>query len=89
MALGAPQPQLRRMFLRHGLVLAGIGIAFGLAAALTLSRLMSSLLFEVNPVDPLTYVVVSVALVGAAAVASYLPARRASGVDPMEALRSD
>jgi len=89
MALGAPQSQLRKMFLRHGLMLAGIGVACGLVAAGALSRLMSTLLFEVSPMDPLTYLAVSVSLIGAAAIASYLPARRASGVDPMEALRAE
>ena len=89
MALGARPGELQRMFVRHGLVLAGIGVAFGAGAAVGLSRLMASLLFEVSPFDPLTYAAVSVVLVAAAVLASYLPARRASAVDPVEALRAE
>jgi len=89
MALGARQEELTGMFVRHGLILAAIGVAFGLAGAAAITRLMSSLLFHVNAIDPATYAGVSVALAGAAAVASYLPSRRASGVDPVEALRSE
>ena len=77
------------MFVRHGLVLSGIGAAGGLAAAFALTRLMKSLLFDVSPGDPLTYVAVSAVLILAAALASYLPARRATKVDPVEALRAE
>jgi ABC-type lipoprotein release transport system permease subunit len=66
-----------------------MGVAIGVAAAVAVTRLMRSLLFEVSPLDPLTYVAVAVLLVIAAAVASYLPARRASAVQPVEALASD
>jgi predicted permease len=86
-ALGAPQPTVRRMFVRQGLVLTAIGVACGLAAALALTRLMTALLFEVNALDPLTYGAVSVILAAAALLASYVPARRATGIEPMEALR--
>jgi predicted permease len=89
MALGARQEALTQMFLRHGLMLAGIGVVCGLAAAMALMRLMSSLLFEVNAVDPLTYGAVSIGLVMAAALASYLPARKATAIDPLEALRAE
>ncbi len=89
MALGAQREELTGMFVRHGLVLASIGAACGLAAAFALSRLMSSLLFGVGAADPLTYALVAVTLVSAAVVASYLPARRASAVDPMDALRAE
>jgi predicted permease len=89
MALGARQEELARMFVRHGLILTGIGLACGLIAAGALTRLMTSLLFEVSALDPLTYVAVSVGLVGAAALASYLPSRRAAAVDPTEALRAE
>jgi predicted permease len=89
MALGARQEELSRMFVRHGLILTGIGLACGLVAAGALMRLMTSLLFEVSPLDPLTYVAVSFALVGAAMLASYLPSRRAAAVDPTEALRAE
>ena len=80
---------LTGMFVRHGLVLAAIGVAFGLAGAAALTRLMSSLLFQVNAIDPATFAGVSAVLGAAAAAASYLPSRRASGVDPVEALRAE
>jgi hypothetical protein len=86
MALGASASDVSRMFLRHAALLSGIGIAVGLAGAFGLTRLMSSLLFDVSPADPMTYGLVSVLLVGIALVASYVPARRASGIDPTEAL---
>jgi predicted permease len=89
MALGAPLKKLTSMFVTHGLRLAAIGVAFGLAGAAALSRLMEGLLFEVRPVDPVTYGAVSLALVAAAMLASYLPALRAAAVDPVEALRAD
>jgi ABC-type antimicrobial peptide transport system permease subunit len=66
-----------------------MGVIFGLAAAAALMRLMASLLFEVSPVDPLTYGVVTAALLAAALAASYLPARRVISVDPVEALRAE
>jgi cell division protein FtsX len=89
MALGAEHSGLRRMFVRHGLTLAAIGALVGLAAAAGLTRWMSSLLFGIAPLDPATYAGVSLMLIAAAAVASYLPARRASTVDPVEALRAE
>jgi predicted permease len=89
MALGAQQPALTSMFVRHGLRLAAIGVVFGLAAAFALTRAMSSLLFGISAADPLTYVGVAVALGLAAALASYLPSRRATMVDPVEALRAE
>jgi ABC-type lipoprotein release transport system permease subunit len=64
-------------------------VACGLAAAAGLTRLMKSMLFEVKPVDPLTFATVALGLVLAAALASYLPALRATAVDPIEALRAD
>jgi predicted permease len=88
-ALGAQHGQLAGMFVRHGLVLTAAGVVCGLGAAIALTRLMSSLLFEVSPVDPLTYGAVAVGLVLAAALASYLPSRRAAAVDPVEALRAE
>ena len=87
MALGAQPMGLKRMFVRHGLLLAGVGAALGMTAAVGLTRLMSSLLFRITAVDPTTYASVSVLLITAAALASYLPARRATRVDPGEALR--
>jgi len=89
MALGAQQQTLTRMFVRHGLLLTAIGVAFGLAAALAVMRLMSSLLFNVSPVDPLAYGAASAGLAITAFLASYLPSRRAATVDPVEALRAE
>jgi predicted permease len=89
MALGAQQQQVRQMFVRHGLVLTGIGVACGLTAAMALMRLMSSLLFEVSPIDPVTYGAVSIGLAAAALLASYLPARGATSIDPVDALRAE
>jgi ABC-type antimicrobial peptide transport system permease subunit len=89
MALGAEQRKLSGMFVGHGFLLAGIGVVCGLAAAFALTRLMSSLLFEVKPVDPLTYAAVAFGVIAAALLASYLPALRAAKVDPVEALRAE
>jgi predicted permease len=88
-ALGAQGQAVTRMFVAHGLTLAGVGVAIGLTAAFGIMRLMSSLLFEVSPVDPLTYAMVSLTLIAATVLASYLPALRATAVDPIEALRSE
>ena len=89
MALGAQQPSVTGMFVRHGLVLTGVGVCCGLVAAALLMRLMSTLLFNVKPVDPFTYGTVSVGLAGVAWLASYVPSRRAATVDPVEALRAE
>jgi predicted permease len=89
MALGAQQDRLKLMFVRNGLLWGGIGAAAGVVAAAMLSQLMSALLFEINPIDPLTYGVVVIGLLAAAAVASYLPARRVTRIDPVEALRAE
>jgi predicted permease len=89
MALGAQQPTLTSMFVRHGLFLTGIGVACGLVVAVIIMRLMSTLLFKVNPTDPLTYFAVSAGLIATAFLASYLPSRRAATVDPAEALRAE
>ena len=86
-ALGAPHHDVRRMFVRQGLLLTGIGVVCGVAAAVALTRLMTALLFEVSPLDPATYCAVSVVLLFAALLASYIPARRATNTDPSEALR--
>ena len=89
MALGAEHSVLKTMFVRHGLLLAAIGIVIGLAAAAGLAQWMKSLLYGIAPLDPVTYVAVPVMLALAVAAASYIPARRAVKVDPTEALRAD
>lgn len=89
MALGAQQGEVRGVFLRHGFVLTVIGVVLGIGAAVGLTRWMSSLLFGVSAVDPVTYAAVGVGLAAAALLASYLPARRATSIDPVRALRSE
>ena len=89
MALGAQKQELTRMFVGHGLRLAAVGVACGLLVAFALMRLISSLLFEVSPADPVTYGAVCLGLVAAAMLASYVPALRASAVDPVESLRAE
>jgi putative ABC transport system permease protein len=87
MALGAEQLDVLRLVLRQGIILAAFGICVGFAGALALTRFLSSLLYEVPPRDPLTFVIVSALLGGVALLATYLPARRAAKVDPLVALR--
>ena len=89
LALGAQAPTVKRMIVRHGLTLVAAGIAIGLVVALTITRFMSSLLFGVSSLDPTTYVGALAALVATAAVASYLPARRAAAINPIETLRTE
>jgi len=89
LALGAQKGVLRWMFVRSALVLTGVGVVIGLGAAAALMRLMKTLLFGISPLDPLTFLAVPLILATAAALASYLPARRASGIDPVEALRAE
>jgi predicted permease len=88
-ALGAQSAGLLRVFLRQGLVLAGAGVALGLAVAAGLTQLMSSLLFGVTALDPWTYGVVSALLLVVSVLASYLPAHRAMVIDPVHALRGE
>jgi predicted permease len=88
-ALGARARDVERRIVRQGVVLAGIGVVIGLAAAAAVTRAMSSLLYEVQAVDPLTYAAVAAGLIAVAALASYLPARRASTVDPAESLAAE
>jgi predicted permease len=88
-ALGAQQAEVTRMVVRDGLRLAAIGVVCGLAVALPLARVMTSLLFGVEPIDPVTYLAVSLVLLAAAAIASYVPAHRATAIDPVEALRGE
>jgi len=89
MALGAQQQTVTSLFLRQGLVLTLIGVGLGLVSAFAVMRFMSSLLFNVNAADPLTYGMVSIGLVATASLACYLPSRRAANVDPVEALRAE
>jgi predicted permease len=89
MALGAQRESITGMFVRDGLLLATIGIACGLAAAFATMRLMSSLLFNVSPVDPVTYAAITACVFVTAYLACYLPSRRASTVDPVNALRAE
>jgi predicted permease len=89
MALGAQRQKVTAMFVRQGLWLTAIGVAIGLTAALLTMRLMSSLLFNVSPMDPGTYIITSVCVVAISWLACYLPSRRAAAVDPTLALRSE
>ena len=89
LALGAQQGQVKRMFLRSGMALVSIGIVAGLSAALLLTRAMASVLFGVDPLDPLTFTAVPLVLLAAALVASYVPARRAAAIAPAEALKAE
>ncbi|HEY3988508.1 MAG TPA: ABC transporter permease [Acidobacteriaceae bacterium] len=89
MALGAQRPTLTAMFVRQGLQLTGIGILCGLVVAFLSMRLMSSILFNVSPVDPVTYIVITFGVVATAYLACYLPSRRAATVDPVHALRAE
>ena len=88
-ALGARGSEVQRMFLRQGLAMSVMGIIGGMAGALALTRWMSSLLFGVTPMDSITYGVVSVVLIVASALATYVPARRATHVDPIDSLRAE
>jgi predicted permease len=89
MALGAEQQDLTALFVRQGLWLTGIGVVIGLATAFLTMRLMSSLLFDVSPMDVGTYAGTSLCVVGIAWLACYLPSRRAAAVDPTMALRAE
>jgi putative ABC transport system permease protein len=88
-ALGADQSRVQRLVVREGVALVAIGAVAGLAGALVCTRALGALLFDVTPTDPLTYASIVVLLAGTAVVASWIPARRAARVDPVEALRAD
>ncbi len=89
MALGARQGEVVRWIARQGLSVSVAGVVIGLGAAVALTRVMSSLLFEVSPIEPITYAGLAVFLLLVAAIATYLPARRATRVDPVTALRQE
>lgn len=89
MAIGAQPPDILRLVVRQGSALAALGIAVGLALALAVSRFLAAFLYGVSPFDPLTFAFVSLALFVAAIVACYLPATRATRVDPVVALRTE
>jgi predicted permease len=88
-ALGAEPRQLARMFLRHGLALSAVGVVVGLIAAAALGRAMSSLLFGIEPLDAIAYVMAIGVILAAAALATYVPARRAANIDPIETLKAE
>lgn len=88
-AIGAGAGEVRALFVRQGLFLAGIGVVVGLVGAVLLTRWMSSLLYEVSPLDLPTYAGVSIILILVAAAASYVPSLRATRVDPIDALRTE
>ena len=89
LALGAQKSELKWMFVRSALVLTTGGVGIGMVGAALLTQSMKSLLYGISPLDPVTYIAVPLVLIAAAVLASYLPARRAAGVNPIEALRVD
>ena len=86
-ALGAQWQDVLNLVLRSGMLLVTLGLTIGLAGAFALTRLMNTLLFEVSPTDPITFVVVALCVILATLLACYIPARRATKVDPLIALR--
>jgi ABC-type antimicrobial peptide transport system permease subunit len=89
MALGATASAVRRMVVSQGARVVLVGVVIGVAVAVAATRLLGTLLFGVKPVDPVVFAAMSVAMIAIGALASYVPARRASSVNPIESLRSD
>jgi putative ABC transport system permease protein len=87
MALGAQRSDVLKMTVKQGLKLVGLGLVIGVVTAFVLTRLMASLLFGVSATDPMTFATIALVLTAVAVFASYIPALRATKVDPMEALR--
>jgi ABC-type antimicrobial peptide transport system permease subunit len=87
MALGAQSKQVLKLVLRQGMLLAAVGVFVGIAAALPITHFASTLLYGVSPSDPLTYVGIALLLLAVATLACYIPARRATRIDPLVALR--
>jgi ABC-type antimicrobial peptide transport system permease subunit len=89
MALGAPRGAVVDMVTRHGMRWTGIGLAVGLAASFAVAKLIAGFLFGVGPADPVAFLGIALLLIGTAYVACYIPARRASRIDPLAALRDE
>jgi putative ABC transport system permease protein len=89
MALGAQRPDVIRLIINHGMRLVAVGLVIGLVGALAISRVLQTFLFEIKPFDPITFISVAMLLSMAALLACYLPARRATRVDPLRSLRHD
>jgi ABC-type antimicrobial peptide transport system permease subunit len=89
MALGADRTEIMRLVLGRGLVLVAVGVALGIAAALSVSRMVANMLFGISPIDPVTFVGVPLLLAAMALAASYVPAFRATRIDPALALRGE
>ena len=87
MAIGAQPRDVFSMVMRQGMLLALIGVAFGLVGAFGLTRLMATMLFDVKPTDPVTFACIAILLTGVALLACYIPGRRATKVDPVVSLR--
>jgi ABC-type antimicrobial peptide transport system permease subunit len=89
MALGATAGVVRRQVVSQGTKVVLVGVVIGVAVAIVATRLLGALLFDVQAVDPVVFAAMSLAMIGVGMLASYIPARRASGVDPIEALRGE
>ena len=89
MALGATAGAVRRQVVSQGAKVVAVGVVLGVAAAVASTRLLGALLFDVKAVDPIVFAAMSATMIGIGVLASYMPARRASNVDPIEALRND
>jgi putative ABC transport system permease protein len=88
-ALGARAADVMRLVIGRGVALTGVGVLIGVLGAAAITRVAATLLFNVSPTDPVSFVGVSTFLIGVSALASYVPARRATRVDPLEALRHE